>query len=1448
MRFLKKTGIITESFEAEALFDLKLSEIKQSVQSLFELLVPLVAEPDQAQKQPTQSKSTATRATLTVARSTPIVAPGDQTAASAPYVSATEEVESSDSEEPPRMTLGPAGAAILQNRVKQTAGLTTENPRDTLEAMMNSNRHPPEKLESFFQAAMEKFLKEQQVPQTRPKIDRRRIKIHRRYHNGHHEWPSNKHPRIRVSALSELKEFAGKDGDEDRARSWLGKVKSAFIRDQAPDQEKCLVFGDLFTRPARNWYRQLSRTTRSTWRDLHQSFQVQYCGRGVSVARQYYHARKRSDESPQEYLHRLNVAGLRTRLQIKDSPPDVRREHVEHFIETLDDHDLADQLALLRNPDAETLEEVLRSRKRAKSRQSKTVYGSIMPRQKSPAAAAGTWVVRAVHVPEDISDSDEESASRSRSRDRWSMFCDAWVGPPIGGQDLILGMDFMVPPGIRLDLADGTICLPDEVRIQLAGRRPLYGDKVEQGHLAVLPQVTPTTKEVKIEDIQVGDPHGNTQEQVDRLKHIIWRRRHLLIGKGNALPPAAKGAICDIDVGNAKPVAQRIRKVAPQFHEKLFQLIKGLLSAKIIQHSTSPWASPIVVIVIKNGIDIRLCLDYRLVNSLTRLMVYPMPLINDLLDDLDKVLWYCSLDMASGFWVVSMTDRARAISAFITPFGLFEWNRMPFGLKKAPQIYQRLLDNALYGFLKINKRQDHQARNAGDQGQQRPIDLFRDGEPDTDKASSVLGRRSYIDGILVTAESWDMLCERVDTLLDACDEWNLSISVAKSFRGLKKEDYLRHRISAGGMEARPKDLSSLADLPFPTTLRSMQTFPGSLNYYSRFIEDFAIYASILYELRETDFFEASGQAKTRLESDYQDQLDKWTGATKAFVVLKDEIVNAPNLTHFDPDKRPVVIWYASKWAISTALVQEHEGVYKPVTFTSRTLKPNEINYGIVDKEVLALLRMLNVSYTELVTRSIKRGGGAFSAIVWSLPDWTVISGASEYKANITVNDAEYHGLLLCFDLLAKQHVDHNRLIICRDSNLVIRQMRGEIKCKDPSLKLLRQKAMEKLRSWPNHEFLHVKRDWNQSTDKLASAALQRKAGEQVTSQIDIDDLTTLNRLAELLVPQSQISVVKIAATTRSRQRRGWEMLQEPLVQRMGVERIGRAQDEEKWIFDLKKYLTGDVRERGSPGNLQATYPLQIIAMDHIPSLPKSYKGNTELLIWIDLFTGYVIAKASASRTAQTIAENYEECVFRRFGASEMIRHDREPGFMADFFRSFNKIVGQKQRATMAYRPQANGIAERMVQTLTRSIASRNAGVTMFNAITSKREKLSMNDYEMRSKAGLTAIMSQSIHPYEIEVGMQVWLYLDRGKEGYAQKLAHMWHGPCRVAAMIDTHAVRLEIAGTKYRLFLIVHTSKLKPVQNFSDRPKVPLVIEDQDRFDFDEAFLPEVSWDTSLA
>ena len=130
-------------------------------------------------------------------------------------------------------------------------------------------------------------------------------------------------------------------------------------------------------------------------------------------------------------------------------------------------------------------------------------------------------------------------------------------------------------------------------------------------------------------------------------------------------------------------------------------------------------------------------------------------------------MWYCSLDMASGFWVVEMTERAREISAFITPPGLFEWLRMPFGLKNAPQICQRLIDNALCGYLKIGTRSTTITSGSPDL-----IDVFTDGEPDSDMKTSALGRSSYIDDTATQG------CRRGDQSQDRHEEANPEVKMA----------------------------------------------------------------------------------------------------------------------------------------------------------------------------------------------------------------------------------------------------------------------------------------------------------------------------------------------------------------------------------------------------------------------------------------------------------------------------------------------------------------------------------------------------------------------------------------------------------------------------------------------------------------------------------------------
>ena len=226
--------------------------------------------------------------------------------------------------------------------------------------------------------------------------------------------------RIRISAISELKEFSGKDREEDKARTWIGKVKSAFIRDQAPDEERCLVFGDLMVGPARYWYRQLSRSTRFNWKELMNSFLVEYAGHGMSASRQYYHAKKRSEEDPLQYLYRLNVMGLEAKIPVMTGSLATRKEHINHFIDTLDDPDLSNQLLLLNVEDAEAMQKTLHGYQQGRSRQGKVMMGSSKFRQKGTQGPALSKPVRAVKMirTEDVSSESGSDTYGSDLEDR----------------------------------------------------------------------------------------------------------------------------------------------------------------------------------------------------------------------------------------------------------------------------------------------------------------------------------------------------------------------------------------------------------------------------------------------------------------------------------------------------------------------------------------------------------------------------------------------------------------------------------------------------------------------------------------------------------------------------------------------------------------------------------------------------------------------------------------------------------------------------------------------------------------------------------------------------------------------------------------------------------------------------------------------------------------------
>ncbi|KAE9318689.1 hypothetical protein PF008_g18445 [Phytophthora fragariae] len=168
--------------------------------------------------------------------------------------------------------------------------------------------------------------------------------------------------------------------------------------------------------------------------------------------------------------------------------------------------------------------------------------------------------------------------------------------------------------------------------------------------LALLPELLDLSPECDITKVDVGEPGFSTDTQDRRLRGILERHRTIFLGDGNAAPAPARGVVCDLDVGDARPVAQRPHSIAPHIMIKVYELLKKLLETKLVEHFESPWASPIVIVLKKNGIDIRMCIDYRIVNGFIRLSNYPLPLIDDLLVGFESAVWFMSLDMASGFW------------------------------------------------------------------------------------------------------------------------------------------------------------------------------------------------------------------------------------------------------------------------------------------------------------------------------------------------------------------------------------------------------------------------------------------------------------------------------------------------------------------------------------------------------------------------------------------------------------------------------------------------------------------------------------------------------------------------------------------------------------------------------------------------------------------------------
>ena len=311
-----------------------------------------------------------------------------------------------------------------------------------------------------------------------------------------------------------------------------------------------------------------------------------------------------------------------------------------------------------------------------------------------------------------------------------------------------------------------------------------------------------------------------------------------------------------------------------------------MLQKNAIQPSSSPWASPIVLVK-KDG-NSRFCMDYCKLNAVTRKDAYPLLQIDETLDTLSGSQWFTTLDLASGYWQVELAEEDQQKSAFCTMDGLFEFKVMPFGLYNAPATFQRLMDLVLAGL----------------------------------QWSACL---VYLDDIIVLGRDFYGHLQNLQLVLQRIRDAGLKLQPAKCAFFQSEVKYLGHIVSWEGVAADPSNVNKVCSWPVPTTAEEVQQFLGLANYYRRFIRDFANIAKPLHRLTECM------------------AMFKWTDDCQAaFDELRNQLISTPNLAFPDYTERFILDTDASDTGLGAVLSQldeegaEHVVAYgKPLTNQSR---------------------------------------------------------------------------------------------------------------------------------------------------------------------------------------------------------------------------------------------------------------------------------------------------------------------------------------------------------------------------------------------------------------------------------------------------------------------------------------------------------------------------------
>ena len=352
---------------------------------------------------------------------------------------------------------------------------------------------------------------------------------------------------------------------------------------------------------------------------------------------------------------------------------------------------------------------------------------------------------------------------------------------------------------------------------------------------------------------------------------------------------------------NAKPKFCKTRSVPYALSAAVDKQLEKLIEKGVCSPvDYSEWATPIVCIPKTNG-EVRICGDYKVtINPWLDVDKYPLPKTQDLFAKLAGGKYFTKIDLTQAYQQVELEDESKQYLTINTPKGLYQMNRLPYGIASSPAIFQRIMDQILQGLPSVV---------------------------------------CYLDDILITGKSESEHWENVEQVLKRLQERGIRVNSDKCSFCQSSVTYLGHKIDREGLHPIQEKVEAIADAPVPKNVTELRAFLALLTYYGKFIENLSTIIKPMTLLLQKD--------------------SPWNWSTScqaAFQKAKAQLSSSTVLTHFDPDLQILLACDASAYGLGAVIAHKMpDGSERPVAYASRTLSKAEINYSQIEKEALGII-------------------------------------------------------------------------------------------------------------------------------------------------------------------------------------------------------------------------------------------------------------------------------------------------------------------------------------------------------------------------------------------------------------------------------------------------------------------------------------------------------------